>query len=144
MIIYLGERGTQPGSDMIAVVGYAASHEDWECVEKTWMQTLELYGASEPHMLWKKRFPYPDWPERKRMDLLESLTEIVRSHTSFGVGAILNVQDYEQFAPDWFRRENDGRSIASRRIVKSSASASFSLGGRAASVVRGSNATRSF
>ncbi len=116
MIIYAGESGThnslgsQNGSEMITVVGYAASADDWVCIEEMWMQTLHRYGANELHLreaIRAEESLYPDWPEWKRREFLEALIQIIRSHTSFGVAGMLSVPDYEKYDPDWFQWENE-------------------------------------
>ncbi|HEV2989032.1 MAG TPA: DUF3800 domain-containing protein [Candidatus Angelobacter sp.] len=98
MIVY----ANKTGSGVMAVVGYAASAEGWACIEKTWTETLELYGVHELPLN-----AYRNWPEQKRTEFLETLIDIVRKHTSFGVASILRVEDYEGCAPDWFQWENE-------------------------------------
>jgi hypothetical protein len=106
MIVYANKNG----ADVIAIAGYAASAGDWTCIEKMWTQTLNLYGVHEPQTRSVHReegFPYPEWPEQKRGEFLEALIQIIREHTLFGVASVLNVQDYERYAPDWFQWENE-------------------------------------
>jgi hypothetical protein len=116
VIIYIDEIGThdpsglQRCSDVIAVVGYAAPLDAWESIERTWMQTLDLYGVTQfqtHSLVMKQESPEMDWPELKRQQFINALIEIVRSHTSLGVAGVLNVRDYEEFAPDWFQRESE-------------------------------------
>ena len=99
MIVY----ANKTGADVIAVVGYAASPGDWACIENMWTDMLDLYGVRELHM----NSACQDWPEQKRKELLEALIQIIRKGTSFGVASVLNVQDYESYAPDWFQWENE-------------------------------------
>lgn len=97
MIIYLDQSGAHEPSDAIAVIGYAASEGDWEGIQEKWRQILDLYGVPEFRFV----------KEQKRQDLIEALFQIVRDHTAFGMGGVLNVQDYERCVPDWFKRENE-------------------------------------
>src|SRR5437773_8235316 len=99
MIVY----ANKTGAGLIVVVGYAASAGDWACVEKMWIETLNLYGVRELH----GSSACQDWPEQKRTELLEALIQIIRKGASFGVASVLNVQDYESYAPNWFQWENE-------------------------------------
>lgn len=74
------------------------------------MQALDLYGATQFQtysLVRKQESSHLDWPELKRQQFINALIEIVRSHTSLGVAGVLNVRDYEEFAPDWFQRESE-------------------------------------
>jgi hypothetical protein len=99
MIVY----ANKTGAEVIAVVGYAASAGDWACIEEMWRQTLDRYGIHELQM----SSVYQDWPEQKRREFMEALILIIRKGTSFGVASVLNVKDYEAYAPDWFQWENE-------------------------------------
>src|ERR1700694_6344857 len=82
-------------SDVIAAVGYAAPLDAWESLERTWMQTLDLYGATPLQtrsLVMKQESPPMDWPELKRQQFMSALIEIVRRHTSLGVAGVLNVR----------------------------------------------------
>ncbi|HUF54328.1 MAG TPA: DUF3800 domain-containing protein [Dehalococcoidia bacterium] len=103
--------GTQPGSDVVGVAGWLGWKDKWDTYEREWQAKLKAYGVkvfhyadfNASHRTDDPTWIYYKWSGKKRERFIQDLIPIARDNTILGIGAYVNVQDYNRLTPDWLK-----------------------------------------
>jgi hypothetical protein len=123
--LYADESGThdvtgkQPGSEVLAVIGYIAGKSLWLRMSRKWNRHLRRAGVTKPfHM---REFyndpPYNSWTQSKRDRFLRRMVNTARNKTWFTVGATVQVKDYNEVVPKWLKDDDQHPYFFSFRLL---------------------------
>lgn len=104
------QKGSQPGSEVAAVVGYVSWEDDWKKFCEQWTDVLDRHHVSAFHMAEFNKneinagrdpnWPYRGWTDEKKDQFIRALASVARDNTLFGAGGLVSVRDYDKEIPE--------------------------------------------
>ena len=108
-------KGSQPGSEVAAVVGYVSWKDDWKTFCEQRADVLKHYHVSVFHMAeFNKneingrkdpKWPYRGWSNEKKDRFIRELASVAVQNALFGAGGLVSVRDYDRIIPDKLKAE---------------------------------------
>lgn len=98
-------KGLQPGSEVLAVVGFVAGRHQWLRMSRMWNRRLRREGITKPFHMREvaNEPPYNTWSQCRRDRFLRQMINIARDKTWFAIGATVQVKDYDEVVPQWLK-----------------------------------------
>lgn len=102
---YFDESGSHQQSEVFTLAGLVSTAKRWEHFSAAWLRTLRRFGLTSPfhtQECMNRRGQFKDWPEDRRIRLLQELARLIKAHIICGVSSSVLVRDFEEVmnAPD--------------------------------------------